>query len=167
MTLILRPSQTSILRYRGGKMGISAVPGAGKTFTLSALAAQIITSGALAYRDYLPDEAALEAFHSAISTHAPAYGISLHAAVFGEGSYHVCFTAGDQSGALLFAMHLDRNVCDHLQPRLLGWGDAVEVRRLDRLDDEAAKREAIDRIERLALEVEERRLERAWFSRAS
>jgi len=48
MTLTLRPSQTSILRYRGGKMGISAVPGAGKTFTLSALAAQIITSGALA-----------------------------------------------------------------------------------------------------------------------
>lgn len=43
----LRPSQTDILRYRGGKMGISAVPGAGKTFTLSALAAQIITSGAL------------------------------------------------------------------------------------------------------------------------
>jgi DNA helicase-2/ATP-dependent DNA helicase PcrA len=42
-----RPSQTSILRYRGGKMGISAVPGSGKTFTLSALAAQIITSGAL------------------------------------------------------------------------------------------------------------------------
>ena len=47
MTITLRPSQTSILRYRGGKMGISAVPGAGKTFTLSALAAQIITSGVL------------------------------------------------------------------------------------------------------------------------
>jgi DNA helicase II / ATP-dependent DNA helicase PcrA len=42
-----RPSQTQILRYTSGKMGISAVPGAGKTFTLSALAAQIITSGAL------------------------------------------------------------------------------------------------------------------------
>jgi DNA helicase II / ATP-dependent DNA helicase PcrA len=47
MTLTLRPSQTSILRYSSGKMGISAVPGAGKTFTLSALAAQIITSGVL------------------------------------------------------------------------------------------------------------------------
>ena len=43
----LRPSQTDILRYRGGKLGISAVPGSGKTFTLSALAAQLITSGAL------------------------------------------------------------------------------------------------------------------------
>ncbi|HEY2981109.1 MAG TPA: ATP-dependent helicase, partial [Anaerolineales bacterium] len=43
-----RPSQTDILRYRGGKLGISAVPGSGKTFTLSALAAQIISSGALA-----------------------------------------------------------------------------------------------------------------------
>jgi DNA helicase II / ATP-dependent DNA helicase PcrA len=48
LSLTLRPSQTSILRYRSGKMGISAVPGAGKTFTLSALAAQVITSGALA-----------------------------------------------------------------------------------------------------------------------
>jgi|CXWL01.1.fsa_nt_gi DNA helicase-2/ATP-dependent DNA helicase PcrA len=44
----LRPSQTDILRYRGGKLGISAVPGSGKTFTLSALAAQIITNGMLA-----------------------------------------------------------------------------------------------------------------------
>lgn len=47
MTFTLRPSQIDILHYRGGKMGISAVPGAGKTFTLSALAAQIIASGAL------------------------------------------------------------------------------------------------------------------------
>ena len=47
LPLTLRPSQASILRYRGGKMGISAVPGSGKTFTLSALAAQIITSRVL------------------------------------------------------------------------------------------------------------------------
>ncbi len=45
---ILRSSQTSILRYTGGKMGISAVPGSGKTFTLSALAAQLIHSGRIA-----------------------------------------------------------------------------------------------------------------------
>jgi DNA helicase II / ATP-dependent DNA helicase PcrA len=37
-----RPAQKRILRYRRGKMGISAVPGSGKTWTLSALAAQII-----------------------------------------------------------------------------------------------------------------------------
>jgi DNA helicase-2/ATP-dependent DNA helicase PcrA len=37
-----RPSQRAILRYREGKLGISAVPGSGKTHTLSALAAQII-----------------------------------------------------------------------------------------------------------------------------
>jgi DNA helicase-2/ATP-dependent DNA helicase PcrA len=43
-----RPSQTDILRYHGGKLGISAVPGSGKTFTLSALAAQIIASGVMA-----------------------------------------------------------------------------------------------------------------------
>jgi DNA helicase II / ATP-dependent DNA helicase PcrA len=43
-----RPSQQEILRYRGGRLGIAAVPGAGKTQILSALAAQIIASGALA-----------------------------------------------------------------------------------------------------------------------
>ncbi|NCP87371.1 ATP-dependent helicase [bacterium] len=47
-SFIFRPSQEKILRYRGGRLGIAAVPGAGKTFTLSALAAQIIASGALA-----------------------------------------------------------------------------------------------------------------------
>ena len=43
-----RPSQEQILRYRGGRLGIAAVPGAGKTQILSALAAQIIASGSLA-----------------------------------------------------------------------------------------------------------------------
>jgi DNA helicase-2/ATP-dependent DNA helicase PcrA len=42
---IPRPSQEQILRYRGGRLGIAAVPGAGKTQILSALAAQIIASG--------------------------------------------------------------------------------------------------------------------------
>ncbi|WKZ42241.1 MAG: ATP-dependent helicase [Anaerolineales bacterium] len=42
-----RPSQQNILRYTGGHLGIAAVPGAGKTHILSALAAQIIQSGAL------------------------------------------------------------------------------------------------------------------------
>jgi DNA helicase-2/ATP-dependent DNA helicase PcrA len=40
-----RPAQEQILAYTGGKMGISAVPGSGKTFTLSALAAQLLRSG--------------------------------------------------------------------------------------------------------------------------
>ena len=42
-----RPSQQKILQYNGGRLGIAAVPGAGKTHILSALAAQIIQSGAL------------------------------------------------------------------------------------------------------------------------
>ncbi|MBE0680527.1 MAG: ATP-dependent helicase [Anaerolineales bacterium] len=49
-TFIPRPSQQEILRYLergGGRLGIAAVPGAGKTHILSALAAQIIHSGAL------------------------------------------------------------------------------------------------------------------------
>ena len=40
-----RPAQSQILAYTGGKLGISAVPGSGKTYTLSALAAQLIRSG--------------------------------------------------------------------------------------------------------------------------
>lgn len=37
-----RPMQAEVLRYRQGKMGVSAVPGSGKTHTLSCLAAQLI-----------------------------------------------------------------------------------------------------------------------------
>ena len=36
---IPRPKQAEVLAYTGGKMGVSAVPGSGKTQTLSALAA--------------------------------------------------------------------------------------------------------------------------------
>jgi DNA helicase-2/ATP-dependent DNA helicase PcrA len=42
-----RPSQSQILRYRGGHLGIAAVPGAGKTQILSKLAADIIMRGQL------------------------------------------------------------------------------------------------------------------------
>jgi len=47
MTFIPRPAQDQILTYTHGKMGISAVPGSGKTHTLSALAAKLIVSGAV------------------------------------------------------------------------------------------------------------------------
>jgi len=40
--LKLRPAQQEILRYRSGRLGVSAVPGSGKTFTLSLLAAQLV-----------------------------------------------------------------------------------------------------------------------------
>lgn len=43
----LRPGQQRILRYREGRMGVSAVPGSGKTWTLSYLAAKLIQSGAI------------------------------------------------------------------------------------------------------------------------
>ncbi|HSR19898.1 MAG TPA: ATP-dependent helicase [Anaerolineales bacterium] len=42
-----RPSQSRILEYAGGMLGIAAVPGSGKTHTLSALAADLIESGRL------------------------------------------------------------------------------------------------------------------------
>ncbi len=38
----LRSSQQAVLSYTGGKMGVSAVPGSGKTFTLSYLAAALV-----------------------------------------------------------------------------------------------------------------------------
>jgi len=44
----LRSSQSEILAYRGGWMGVSAVPGAGKTYTLSRLAADILLRGEIA-----------------------------------------------------------------------------------------------------------------------
>ncbi len=43
-----RPGQREILDYAGGRMGISAVPGSGKTHVLSLLAADIVVSGQLA-----------------------------------------------------------------------------------------------------------------------
>jgi DNA helicase-2/ATP-dependent DNA helicase PcrA len=43
----LRPGQEKILRYHSGKMGISAVPGSGKTWTLSYLAAKLIREEAV------------------------------------------------------------------------------------------------------------------------
>ncbi|NJL57476.1 UvrD-helicase domain-containing protein [bacterium] len=43
-----RPKQAEVLKYTSGKMGVSAVPGSGKTKTLSYLAAQLIASQRLA-----------------------------------------------------------------------------------------------------------------------
>ncbi len=42
--LQLRPAQAEILKYENGRLAISAVPGSGKTFTLSLLAAQLIAN---------------------------------------------------------------------------------------------------------------------------
>ncbi|MCC7452385.1 MAG: UvrD-helicase domain-containing protein, partial [Anaerolineae bacterium] len=39
---LFRPGQQAIMTYKGGKMGVSAVPGSGKTFTLSNLAAKLV-----------------------------------------------------------------------------------------------------------------------------
>ena len=42
-----RPKQQQVLDYTGGKMGVSAVPGSGKTCTLSVLAAELVAMGVL------------------------------------------------------------------------------------------------------------------------
>lgn len=44
-TETLRPAQREILAYTGGKLAIAAVPGAGKTFILTRLAAKLIEEG--------------------------------------------------------------------------------------------------------------------------
>ncbi len=45
MVFIPRPAQEAVLSYQAGKMGISAVPGSGKTYTLSYLAAVLVNQG--------------------------------------------------------------------------------------------------------------------------
>ncbi len=47
MTFSPRPKQKAVLRYQRGRMGVSAVPGSGKTHTLSYLAASLIARGVL------------------------------------------------------------------------------------------------------------------------
>ncbi len=42
-----RPKQQEVLNYKRGKMGVAAVPGSGKTRTLSALAAKLVAEGNL------------------------------------------------------------------------------------------------------------------------
>ena len=77
--LRLRPGQKDVLRYQGGRMGISAVPGSGKTWTLAYLAANLIKIGAVA-----PDQeilvvtlvnAAVDNFSSRISAQLLAEGL--------------------------------------------------------------------------------------------
>ena len=48
MTFQPRAKQAEVLAYAGGKMGVSAVPGSGKTQTLCALAAGLVYRGGLA-----------------------------------------------------------------------------------------------------------------------
>ncbi len=47
LTFKPRPRQQEVLNYTAGRMGVSAVPGSGKTITLSYLAAQLVASGVL------------------------------------------------------------------------------------------------------------------------
>ena len=77
-----RPKQQAVLEYAGGKMGVSAVPGSGKTFTLSRLAAELIT------RDLLADDqevlvvtlvnSAVDNFDHRVATFVQAQGLLPH-----------------------------------------------------------------------------------------
>ncbi len=75
----LRPSQEKILRFRGGKMGIAAVPGAGKTYVLSALAAHLIAEKLLEpHQEILivtMSNSAVDNFSTRIAAHLKSIGL--------------------------------------------------------------------------------------------
>ncbi|MEJ5240334.1 MAG: ATP-dependent helicase [Anaerolineales bacterium] len=75
----LRPSQEKILQFRGGKMGIAAVPGAGKTYVLSALAAHLIAQKLLEpHQEILivtMSNSAVENFSTRIAAHLKSIGL--------------------------------------------------------------------------------------------
>ena len=82
MTFIPRPKQQEILAYTGGKMGVAAVPGSGKTETLSQLAAQIINSGVLDSRQEVLIvtlvNSAVDSFYQRVSKLVKARGLLPH-----------------------------------------------------------------------------------------
>jgi len=74
-----RPSQKDILAYTGGFMGVSAVPGSGKTHTLSRLAANLISEGSIGdHQEILIVtlvNSAVDNFTSRISSFMQEYGL--------------------------------------------------------------------------------------------
>lgn len=82
MTFIPRPKQQEILAYTGGKMGVAAVPGSGKTETLSQLAAQIINRGLLDSRQEVLIvtlvNSAVDSFYQRVSKLVKAQGLLPH-----------------------------------------------------------------------------------------
>lgn len=82
MTFVPRPKQQEILAYTGGKMGVAAVPGSGKTETLSQLAAQIINRGLLDSRQEVLIvtlvNSAVDSFYQRVSKLVKAQGLLPH-----------------------------------------------------------------------------------------
>jgi DNA helicase-2/ATP-dependent DNA helicase PcrA len=74
-----RPAQQQILRYRQGTMGVSAVPGSGKTWTLSLLAANLIKNGLVSFRQEVLVvtlvNSAVNNFTQRISSFLSSYGL--------------------------------------------------------------------------------------------
>jgi len=75
--IVLREAQRDVLEYAGGRMAISAVPGSGKTTTLSYLAATLIADGKVGRDAYRGEEPAKSFFLPPIgmvAEGAPAFG---------------------------------------------------------------------------------------------
>ena len=77
-----RPRQQEVLDYPGGRMGVSAVPGSGKTWTLSLLAAAIVAGGELADDQEVLVvtlvNSAVDNFYQRVSAFVEEYGILPH-----------------------------------------------------------------------------------------
>jgi superfamily I DNA/RNA helicase len=70
---LFRQAQQDIIHYKSGQMAVSAVPGSGKTFTLTHLAANLV--GKLSAKDILNNtEILVVTFsNSAVFNHPPRY----------------------------------------------------------------------------------------------
>jgi DNA helicase-2/ATP-dependent DNA helicase PcrA len=77
-----RPKQQEVLDYPGGRMGVAAVPGSGKTWTLSRLAASIVASGELADDQEVLVvtlvNSAVDNFYQRVSAFVEEYGLLPH-----------------------------------------------------------------------------------------
>ena len=77
-----REKQAEVLTYAGGRMGVSAAPGSGKTHTLSALAAKLVREGNLGFEQEVLIvtlvNSAVDNFKSRISSLVSAEGMLPH-----------------------------------------------------------------------------------------
>src|SRR5512139_3545125 len=152
----LRPAQAKILRYKSGKMGISAVPGSGKTWTLSLLAAQIVASGELADDQEVLVvtlvNSAVENFYQRVSTFVESTGLLPF------------------MGYRVRTLHGLAHDIVRERPALIGWTDNFQIiaeREADAIRDEAAQAwlqaHPYDLDEYLDQEIDESR--REWVRR--
>lgn len=108
-----RPKQAEVLQYTSGWMGVSAVPGAGKTRTLSELAAKLLAEAPLA-----PDQEVLVVtlVNSAVGNFSRQIGVSLKARGLLPGF-----------GYRVRTLHALANDIVRERPELVGLGEGFNI----------------------------------------